>query len=106
MDSSQTHYSATAGGEGQFHFHSDKLLSRAHQGGEVYADDYARALTGSRIGLGFVRRVCPDQHTTRTFEIPACGSLLLADRTEEHQDSLKKGKRQSFLHLARSCWTR
>jgi hypothetical protein len=85
-----------AGGE-RFHFHRDELLVRAYQGGEVYADDYARALTGSAIGLGLLRRVCPDQHTTRTFEIPACGSLLLADRTAEHQEFFCEGKEAEFF---------
>jgi spore maturation protein CgeB len=79
------------------HIHRDELLARAHHGNEVYGDDYARALSGAKIGLGFLRRVCPDQHTTRTFEIPACGSLLLADRTVEHQEFFVEGREADFF---------
>lgn len=84
-------------GRERFSVHRDLLLAKAWQGGEVYDDDYARALSGAEIGLGFLRKVCPDQHTTRTFEIPACGSMLLADRTDEHRAFFEEGQEAEFF---------
>ncbi len=79
-------------GRDSFHIHKNARLAKALQSNEVYGDKYAYALSGARISVGFLRHVCPDQHTTRTFEIPACGSMMIADRTEEHCEFFAEGK--------------
>jgi spore maturation protein CgeB len=66
-------------------------------GGEVYGEHYAEALSAGRMGIGFLRTVWPDEHTTRTFEIPACGSLLVADRSPEHQELFQEGVEAEFF---------
>lgn len=72
-------------------------LAACVRSGEVYGDEYAWAISAARISLGFLRMICPDQHTTRTFEIPACGSMLLADRTGEHQEFFEEGVEAEYF---------
>ncbi|WP_309381100.1 CgeB family protein [Cerasicoccus frondis] len=52
-------------------------------GSAVYGDDYAEFISNSWIGLGLVSKRFPELHTTRTFEIPACGSILATEANEE-----------------------
>jgi len=85
-----------AGGE-SFTIKKNPTLGKAVQGNEVYGDHYAWALSGAKINIGFLRKICPDQHTTRTFEIPACRSLLLADRSDEHSEFFKEGEEADFF---------
>jgi spore maturation protein CgeB len=65
--------------------------------GEIYEDRYAAVIAGSQISLGFLRELNPDQHTTRSFEIPAIGGFMLADRTEEHREFFEEGKEAEYF---------
>lgn len=62
-----------------------ELVSECWKNEGVYGEDYAKALSGAKISLSFLSKRYPDQTTTRTFEIPACGSLLLTERTGEQR---------------------
>lgn len=52
----------------------------------AYGCDMARAVSAAPIQLGFLNSDNRDRHTCRTFEIPACGGLLVAERTDEHAE--------------------
>ena len=45
--------------------------------------DYSKALNGADVCLSFMSKLNRDFYTTRCFEIPACMSILLAERNQE-----------------------
>jgi hypothetical protein len=55
----------------------------SYLGSGLFGEAYARLISGSLIGLGLLAKRFPELHTTRTFEIPACGTLLATERNEE-----------------------
>ncbi len=56
----------------------------------AYGVTQAKVFAGSKIALGFVQH--PDLHTARSFEIPAYGAFMLAQRTSEHVTFFAEGK--------------
>lgn len=65
--------------------------------GSVWGDDYVKTLAKGKIGLGLLSKFYPDAFTTRSFEIPAAGSMLIAERTAEHQELFEEDKEAIFF---------
>lgn len=75
----------------------DGFLRSFIKGGPVWGKNYVSHLASARIGLGLLSKYYPDQFTTRSFEIPAAGTMLIAERTEEHQGLFKEGYEAEFF---------
>lgn len=63
----------------------------------VYGKDYAKALCGAKMCLAILSRMNRDTYTRRCFEIPACGRLLLCERTEDMKEMFIEGEEAVFF---------
>ncbi len=60
-------------------------------------DEYIHALKSAKIGLCFFSLNNKNQTAGRSFEIPACGTFLLAMRSEQHLKCYSEGKEAEFF---------
>jgi glycosyltransferase involved in cell wall biosynthesis len=60
-------------------------------------DDYAKALCGAKICLCFLSKLNRDTYTRRCFEIPACGRVMLAQRTDDLLNMFKEDEEACFF---------
>lgn len=65
---------------------------RPYACGFALGRNYRLALTSSKLALCLVRHANRDGHVMRTFEIPACGTFMLAERTDEHLELFREGQ--------------
>jgi hypothetical protein len=63
----------------------------------LYGDEYIRALCASKMALCFMSKLNKDTSTTRCFEIPACGVLLLSERTNELKSLYEEEKEAVYF---------
>lgn len=63
----------------------------------VYKEDYAKALCGAKVCLAFLSKLNRDTYTRRCFEIPACGRVMLAERTDDLLNMFIEDKEACFF---------
>jgi len=63
----------------------------------AYGDQYAKVLCSSNICLAFLSKLNRDSYTRRCFEIPACGRVMLAERTYDLMNMFKDNEEACFF---------
>lgn len=63
----------------------------------VRGSDYNKALNAAKIALCFFSRLNRDSYTRRCFEIPASGTLLLSEHSEDMESLYEEGKEAAFF---------
>jgi spore maturation protein CgeB len=79
------------------------ILKKAFRGPGLVGDAYAKAIQGTKVCLGLLSKGNRDLHTTRSAEIPYIGSVLCAERTEEHLYMYQEDEEAVFWSTAEEC---
>jgi spore maturation protein CgeB len=68
--------------------------------GVVWGRDFRLALSGARIALNFIRHTNRDDHSERAFQIAACGTFMLSERTDEQVELFAENREAAYFGSA------
>lgn len=70
----------------------------------VSVDDFTAAANSFQMGIVLLNSENRDTHTMRSYETPACGQLILGERTSEHSEIFEEGKEAIFFDGWDDLW--
>ena len=79
------HIKVVLAGRGWHKFYKRNLYPEFldFRGESILGPEYAQLLSEYTFSLGLLSKWVDEKHTTRTFEIPACGTALITEKNEE-----------------------
>ncbi len=63
----------------------------------VWGEDYNKALCGAKVALCFFSRLNRDTYTRRCFEIPATGTMMLSEYSDDLASLFAEGREADFF---------
>jgi spore maturation protein CgeB len=63
----------------------------------VWGEEYNKALCGAKVALCFLSKLNRDTYTRRCFEIPATGTLMLSEYTDDQATLYKEGEEADYF---------
>ena len=69
----------------------------------VYLSEYRKIINQSKIMLGFFTKSNLDEYSIRSFEITACGSFLLSERTRFQKRFFREDKEAGYFDGIDEC---
>lgn len=69
----------------------------------VVGDDYSKAISGAKIALAFLSKLNRDTYTRRCFEIPACKTVMLSERTDNLLKMFEEDKEACYFVNETEC---
>jgi hypothetical protein len=79
------------------------FLKESWAGPSLKPADYTKALQCAKVCLGLLSKENRDKHTQRSMEIPFIGSVLCAERTDEHLYLYEEDEEAVFWDDATEC---
>lgn len=73
------------------------IVQPYYKGPSVYGEEYVKTINGFGIALHFLRHVNRDEQDSRTFEIPACGAFMLAEKSQVHATLFEEDREAVFF---------
>jgi spore maturation protein CgeB len=63
----------------------------------IFGSELRRVNASAGVNIAFVAKANRDHHVMRTFEIPACGGFMLAERTPDHVALFREDEEAAFF---------